>query len=140
MSSQVLQELNKIGKLALQYREDLSNPKLFLALDRKFQGSYEKVFELLHNHSIKKYVFQPSGKIVWIVTGRERDYLIYPESPYCHCTNFYIHVINGQAKVCTHLVAQRIAQVLNMYTVVEESDKIFNSLMEEWKKTGNGHD
>lgn len=132
-ASDVLEELNKIGQLAMKYKDNLLHAKLCDVMNKKYQGKYSTIFQMLHESAVKKYVFEPSGKIVWIVRGKERDYLIYPDAPYCHCMNYYIHVVNGQAQVCIHLVAQRIASVLNMYETITETDKIYEELMNEWR-------
>lgn len=130
--SDVRQELDKIKALALQYKGRLYHPLLFVQLNKKFQGKYGKVSDMLMNHAVLRYEFQPSGRIVWIVKGRERDYLVYPDAPYCHCTSFYMHIIGGKGKVCSHLAAQKLALVLNMQQTIVERDELFNSLMKEW--------
>lgn len=83
---------------------------------------------------VKKYVFQPSGKVVWIVVGEEGEYLLYPVVGYCQCDDFYYQVMEGEAEVCQHLIAQRLASNLGVYDVVEESDESFLRRMDEWRK------
>lgn len=136
-ASDVRLELGRIENLALEYKNRPLHPRLFSQLNNKFQGKYDKVSDILTNHGILKYEFKPSGRVVWIVKGRERDYLIYSEAPYCHCKNFYMHIVGGKGKVCSHLAAQRIASVLNTHQTVVEQDELFDSLMKEWKSIGH---
>ena len=133
-ASEVLKELGQLEALVKQHETRLLHPRFFALLNRKFQGKYDKVSDLLTGHCVLKYVFMPSGRIVWIVKGRERDYLIIPEAPYCHCTNFYMHIVSGKGKFCQHLAAQRIASVLDRFETIEERDELFESLTEEWKE------
>jgi predicted nucleic acid-binding Zn finger protein len=82
----------------------------------------------------KKYTFKPSGKIVWIVVGRERDYLIMPEAEFCTCDDFYFRVLDKKVHMCYHLLTQKIAQNLSWFETIDADDESFNMLMNEWKK------
>jgi len=126
-------KLAEIDKLVKKYNDRLLHPAFFAALNRKFEGKYSKVAQMLQDRAVKKYVFKPSGRIRWIVQGDEGDHLIYPEAPYCSCRNFYMHVVDGLADVCSHLIAQRIAQLKNLYDTIEESDENYKHLNVEWK-------
>jgi predicted nucleic acid-binding Zn finger protein len=83
---------------------------------------------------VKKYAFKPSGRVVWIVVGKERDYLIMAQAEFCTCDDFYFRVLDRQVHLCYHLIAQKIAQVLDWYDAIEERDDLYDSLMKEWKK------
>jgi predicted nucleic acid-binding Zn finger protein len=93
-----------------------------------------KALDTLKENRVKKYVFKPSGRTVWIVIGRERDYLIIPESEFCTCDDFYFRVMDKQIHLCYHLIAQKIAHNLRWYETLEESDELHNTLMSEWIK------
>ena len=131
-ASEVRKELDEIEALAKKYQNRLFHPLFFAQMNKKFQGNFDKVAGILTDHAVLKYEFQPSGRTVWIVKGKQRDYLILPDAPYCHCTNFYMHILSGKGRVCGHLAAQRISATLNMYQLVMERDELFPSLMEEW--------
>lgn len=79
-------------------------------------------------------MFWPSGRVVWIVVGRDYEYLIYPVVGYCSCLDFYFAVMEGKALMCHHLIAQRLAEILSWYDLIVEEDRFYHSLMEEWKK------
>jgi predicted nucleic acid-binding Zn finger protein len=99
-----------------------------------FGQRFTKALEALKENRVKKYVFKPSGRIVWIVVGRERDYLLMPEAEFCTCDDFYFRVLDRKVHLCYHLIAQKIARNLDWYEKIEESDDLYASLMAEWKK------
>jgi predicted nucleic acid-binding Zn finger protein len=99
-----------------------------------FGQRFTKAFEALKENRVKKYNFKPGGRIVWIVVGRERDYLIMPEVDFCTCDDFYFRVLDRQVHMCYHLIAQKLAKNLDWYDTIEEHDELYNSLMNEWKK------
>jgi len=99
-----------------------------------FGQRFTKAFEALKESRVKRYVFKPSGKTVWIVVGKERDYLIMPEAEFCPCDDFYFRVLDREVHLCYHLIAQKLAKNLEWYEAIEEHDEIYDSLMTEWKK------
>jgi len=99
-----------------------------------FGSRFTKAWEALKEERVKKYVFKPSGKVVWIVVGRERDYLVMPAADFCSCDDFYFRVMDKEAHLCYHLIAQKMAEALAWYDEVEENDDLYESLMKEWKK------
>ena len=127
--SQVLSELEnvKVGERISRRKTD--------ELRRTFGARFTAAWKLVKEGRVKKYVFKPSGKVQWIVVGRERDYIIYEASGYCSCDDFYMSIMEGRAKACKHLMAQKLACELGLYEVVEEEDEKYGSLMEEWGKT-----
>jgi len=99
-----------------------------------FGQRFTRAFEALKENRVKKYTFKPSGRTVWIVVGRERDYLIMPEAEFCTCDDFYFRVLDRKVHLCYHLIAQKLAKNLDWYDPVEEHDELFESLMNEWRK------
>lgn len=99
-----------------------------------FGQRFTKAFEALKENRVKKYVFKPSGRTVWIVVGKERDYLIMPEAEFCTCDDFYFRVLDRKVHLCYHLIAQKLAKILNWYEDINEHDELYDSLMNEWKK------
>jgi len=95
---------------------------------------FVKSFETLKEKRVKKYAFKPSGRTVWIVVGKERDYLIMPEAEFCTCDDFYFRVLDRQIHLCYHLIAQKLAGNLDWFETIEEHDDLYDSLMSEWKK------
>ena len=91
-------------------------------------------WEALRDGKVKKYTFKPSGRIVWIVVGKERDYLVMPAADFCTCDDFYYHVMDKKAHLCYHLMAQKMAESLGWYDKIDEGDDFYNVLMKEWRE------
>lgn len=103
-------------------------------LHELFGTRFMKALEALKENRVKKYVFKPSSRIAWIVVGRERDYLLMPEAEFCTCDDFYFRVLDRKVHLCYHLIAQKVARNLVWFQNIEETDDLYQSLMEEWKK------
>jgi len=95
---------------------------------------FDKAWRLVEEKRVKKYIFQPSGRVAWIAVGRSSEYQVLPESGYCDCNDFYFRVIDGEAGLCYHLLGQRLAEALEEFEVVEEGDEFFEELMGEWRR------
>ena len=54
-------------------------------LSEAFGTRFTKAWEAIKEGRVKKYIFKPSARIVWIVVGKERDYLVMPDVEYCSC-------------------------------------------------------
>lgn len=103
-------------------------------LSEALGSRFTKAWEALEEGRVKRYVFSPSGRIVWIVVGREREYQIMPAAGFCSCDDFYFRVMDREAHICYHLVAQKIADALGWFDKIEEYDETYEYLIEEWKK------
>jgi len=104
--------------------------RLFAAFGLRFA----KAWEALKERRVKKYVFEPSGRVVWIVVGRQRDYIIMSAADFCSCDDFYFRVMDQEIHLCYHLIAQKIAEALKWHALFHEDDRLYDSLIEEWKK------
>jgi len=103
-------------------------------LQKIYGVKFAKAEEAVSSMAVKKYTFKPSGRTVWIVVGREKEYFLIPEF-YCQCDDFYINVvIRRKAKLCYHILAQAIAERLGSFEEYEASDSDFIRLNSEWKK------
>lgn len=107
--------------------EDLA--KLYEIFGQRFAKAYEAIKE----KRVKKYIFKPSGRTVWVVVGKERDYLIMPDAGFCTCDDFYFRVLDKEIHLCYHLIAQKIAKSLGWYETITEDDSLYETLMSEWK-------
>ena len=121
----VCEETKTTGKLTDNQLAQLSE-----ALGSRFTKAWEAVQE----DRVKKYIFTPSCRIVWIVVGRETEYQIMPAAAFCSCNDFYFRVMDKEANICYHLIAQKLAEALELYDKIEEEDQLYDCLMEEWKK------
>jgi len=98
-----------------------------------FGERFEKALRLLEERRVKRYAFEPSGRIVWVVVGKEKEYQILPRAGYCSCDDFYFRVIDGETGLCYHLIAQSLAEVLGVYEEIKEGDEFYDSLVAEWR-------
>jgi predicted nucleic acid-binding Zn finger protein len=103
-------------------------------LSEALGSRFTKAWEAVQEDRVKKYIFSPSDRIVWIVVGREREYQIMPAAAFCSCDDFYFRVMDREANICYHLIAQKLAEALELYDKIEEEDRLYDCLMEEWKK------
>jgi len=99
-----------------------------------FGHRFITAYSALREKKVKKYVFYPSQRIVWIVTGKERDYQILPLANFCSCFDFYFRVVSQETSVCYHLLAQKLSEALQMYVVIKKSDADFIFLIKTWGK------
>lgn len=121
----ICREAKTVGKLSGDNLNDLYE---------LFGQRFTKALDAVTEGRVKKYSFKPSGRVVWIVVGRERDYLIMPEAEFCTCDDFYFRVLDKKVHMCYHLLTQKLAQNLGWYKTYEENDECYDMLMNEWKK------
>jgi predicted nucleic acid-binding Zn finger protein len=103
-------------------------------LHSTFGDRFTKAWRLVTESRIKKYVFRPSGRIVWIAVGQTGEYMIYPHAIYCSCNDFYFRVLDGETGLCYHLMAQKIAETLDHFDTILEEDEVYDQLLEIWRK------
>ena len=58
--------------------------------------------------SVKKLLFKPSGRILWMVVGRDNEHWSDPELGFCTCKDFYFKALSGGPE-CYHLRSIRSA-------------------------------
>jgi predicted nucleic acid-binding Zn finger protein len=128
-------EINILNSICKQAKtDDKLTGKNLTRLYEIFGQRFTKAFEALKENRVKKYAFKPSGRTVWIVVGKERDYLIMAQAEFCMCDDFYFRVLDREVHLCYHLIAQKIANALTWYESIEEHDELYDTLMNEWKK------
>jgi predicted nucleic acid-binding Zn finger protein len=82
------------------------------------------------NRKVHKNLFLPSNLILWTVEGQEQTYILYPEI-YCQCQNFIMDSIYRahKFKFCKHHLAQKIAEILNLYQNNQFSDSEYKAFI-----------
>lgn len=100
-------------------------------LSLAFGSRFDKAWEALRERRIKKYVFKPSGRTVWIVVGKRRDYLVMPDAEFCSCEDFYFKFDKGH--LCYHIIAQKLAEATDRFDLIEDEDSFYEVLIKEWK-------
>ncbi|HZT35954.1 MAG TPA: SWIM zinc finger family protein [Nitrososphaera sp.] len=61
---------------------------------------------------VKAMMFLPSGRIIWTVVGKDSEYWVDPELPFCSCKDFYFTSLSG-GDPCYHLKSVKEVQGKN---------------------------
>ncbi len=110
---EICNELRSKGKISR--KENIDHLKYF---ERRFK----EAINLTDKGKVKKYIFKPSKRIIWIVQGRKKKYQIFSETNFCSCDDYYFRVMEKEKEMCYHLMAQKIAEALNKYEMEELPD------------------
>ena len=126
--------LQRLADFCREAKEKSSEKRKDLtSLSKSFGPRFAKAWETVKEGRVKKYVFHPSQRTVWIVVGKQREYLILPAASFCSCDDFYFRVMDQEVQLCYHLLAQKMAEALKKYDKIEEVDQLYEPLMKEWK-------
>lgn len=102
-------------------------------LKERFPKRFEEALRLALSKRVKKYLFRPSGRTIWVVVGRRGEYQVIPKANFCSCEDFYFRVIGEKKQMCYHLMAQKLAEAVGTYEEVEEKDKNYEKITAKWK-------
>ncbi len=99
-----------------------------------FRNRFTNAWRLVTESRVKKYVFKPSGRTLWIAIGNNAEYMIYSHAGYCSCNDFYFRVLDEEKAYCYHLLAQKLAKSLDYFDLIEEDDEAYDQLTAIWKR------
>ncbi len=99
-----------------------------------FGNRFTNAWRLVTENRVKKYVFRPSGRTLWIAIGNSAEYMIYSNAGYCGCSDFYFRVLDNEKAYCYHLLAQKLAETLDYFDLIEEDDEAYDQLTAIWKR------
>lgn len=123
--NRILNEVVGTGNFTLSQLEEL---------DKLYGNRFWKALELAIHNKVKKYKFNPSNRIIWIIASENRDYFTL-DNYYCNCKDFFIRIVSRrESNFCKHLLAKSLSLALNHYEVIEIEDDRYNQLMEEWRE------
>ena len=124
-SKDLLFQLESIVK-----NQGIINFEVINYLDHIFSKKSEKVMEVIKRGILKK-ICTPTGRIVWIATGKKVNHIIYPKL-YCSCQDFYKSVvITGEKPFCKHILAQIISEILKDYKTDFCEEKELDDLIKQ---------
>ncbi len=104
-------------------------------LVKEYGERFWRALRAVSERVVNKYTFTPSGQIVWIVAGKNREYLISLKDKYCTCDDFHVNVVlKKNSDVCYHILAKMLAEILNLYNTYSIEDENYPEMMEEWKQ------
>ncbi|MFX0068638.1 MAG: hypothetical protein ACFFA1_05255 [Promethearchaeota archaeon] len=104
-------------------------------LASKFGERFWKALRATSEGGVKKYIFEPSEREVWIVVGKARDYFIVSDL-YCSCEDFYMSVVvRKRSPLCYHILSKMFAEMLGLFSTYKVHDDRYNELIKEWRNT-----
>ena len=103
-------------------------------LSKMLGTRFDNALQVVEQEKVTLYTFNPSGRRIWIVTGKSQNYEILPIAEFCACNDYYFRVIDGKTPLCYHLIAQKLAEALGKYNLVKEKDKKYSTFMKEMIK------
>lgn len=114
-------------------RDGKSTEEIFNVMSEIYGSRFSKAIEAVKKGRIKKYIFEPSGKRIWIVVGKKCDYIVLTDVGFCSCNDFYYRIMNDEPSLCYHLIACWIAQVIGKFDLIREEDELYDFLLNDWK-------
>ncbi|TFF89210.1 MAG: hypothetical protein EU549_01380 [Promethearchaeota archaeon] len=124
--SEVLKEIAKNKNKSISLKQ-------FKTLDGLFDKRFWKGLKLSIQNNVKKYIFLPSKRIVWIVSSESRDYYTL-DNFFCNCKDFFINIVSRrEIKYCKHLIAKLLSISLDNYDSIEIADDRYKTLIDEWR-------
>jgi predicted nucleic acid-binding Zn finger protein len=91
-------------------------------LETTFPKRFQRALGLAEGEKVRKYRFSPSGRILWVVTGRGREYQVLPDGMFCTCDDYYFRVMEHKKQLCYHIIAQRLSEAMGKYIMTELID------------------
>ncbi|MFX1604047.1 MAG: hypothetical protein ACFFCK_11240 [Promethearchaeota archaeon] len=101
----------------------------------KYGKRFVRALRAVEEGRVLEHLFHPSETTKWIVQGKRREYLVIPRV-FCTCRSFYHSVvIEREAQMCYHLLAQAIAETRNQQKRVESTDAERREMSAELRRT-----
>ena len=128
-------EENKLMEQACNelYSNRELSPSLKEALREMFGDRFNNGWDLAISKGVRRYEFNPSGRVVWAVQGRKGEYQVIPDIPFCYCDDYYFRVMDKKRGFCYHLIAQRIAVALHQYEKIAKTDSQYSTVTARWR-------
>ena len=115
---------------AIVKNKGIINFEVINFLDNIFSKKSEKIMQVI-KRGISKKVCKPTGRIIWIATGKDVNHIIYPKL-YCSCQDFYKNVvIKRENPFCKHILAQVISEALEDFNTDYCEEKDLEDLIEQ---------
>jgi len=98
-----------------------------------FGERFTNGLDLASSNRVKRYEFEPSKRIVWVVEGRTNEYQVIPDLPFCYCDDYYFRVMDRKRGLCYHIIAQRVAEALNQFQIINGNDTQYSNITNRWR-------
>jgi predicted nucleic acid-binding Zn finger protein len=102
-------------------------------LVKTFDRNYVEAMKLVNQNRVKRVRFVPSGRVIWVVIGRKREYQVVPQSMFCTCDDYYFRVMGQKKQLCYHLIAQHLAEALGLQSQNDLVDADYADFTAQWK-------
>lgn len=95
----------------------------------------ERALNIIDTKTITLYRSTSKGnREIFEITGTNSEcYKFFPNLNYCPCKAFKHQVLKQKEFMCKHVLAAKIASILNKVTVVEKKEEHFNYLIKQIK-------
>ena len=88
-----------------------------------------RIDEAVTSGSVKQMLFLPSGKILWVVVGRDNEYWVDPILGFCSCKDYYFSTLSGKDE-CYHLKSIRKATSEDRFSVIQFDDREYVEILQ----------
>ena len=85
------------------------------------QSDSERIKNLLEGGAVKLHIFQPSGRTIWTIVGRDNEHWADIELGFCSCKNYYYKTLSN-GKQCYHLICIELAKQNNKFVTIKFHD------------------
>ena len=102
-------------------------------LVKTFDKNFVEAMKLVDQSRVREVKFSPSGRVVWVVRGRKKDYQVVPQSMFCTCDDYYFRVMGRKKELCYHLIAQHLADALGLQKKNDLADADYAGFTTRWK-------
>ncbi len=86
------------------------------------------VDSIVSSMGVKLHYFEPSGRKVWTVVGKDNEHWLDPDLGFCSCEDYYYNVMNSGGE-CYHLKAVKAAKEKEKVEAVKFSDIEFENFI-----------
>ncbi|HVX01611.1 MAG TPA: hypothetical protein VHA09_00495 [Nitrososphaera sp.] len=88
-----------------------------------------RIDNAVESGSVKALKFLPSGRMLWIVVGKDSEYWVDPELGFCSCKDFYFSALT-KGEPCYHLKSVHKATLEDRFMVLEFSDDEYTAFLQ----------
>ncbi|RLF18286.1 MAG: hypothetical protein DRZ82_08530 [Thermoprotei archaeon] len=119
----IIEEMRRIKTLSSEINSKLN---------KLYGNRYSEALKTVAEGGVIRVRFIPSLRILWVVKGTRRNYLVIPLI-YCSCEDFYLNVVLRRTiDLCHHILAQMIADALGRFKSIEIPDDLLFKFLHEW--------
>ena len=81
----------------------------------------ERIDSTVNLGGVKLHIFQPSGRKIWTIVGKDNEQWADPDLEFCSCKNYYYKTLSN-AELCYHLKSVQKAVEQNKAVSIKFDD------------------